>query len=90
MGLLRRNSSNNIQLKVNQPAVLCLSSEEITSLRVKQSSMQFHLIEGRAWITYDDNDVIVESGETIHIPASKYRVIISSANKYKTIRYRIA
>jgi len=52
--------------------------------------MQFHLIEGRAWITYDDNDVIVESGETIKIPASKYNVIISSANKYKTIRYQIA
>jgi len=70
--------------------MLSLSSEEITSLRVKQSSMQFHLVEGRAWITYDDNDVIVESGETIHIPASKHRVIISSANKYKTIRYQIA
>jgi len=75
---------------VDYPAELYLSSEEITSLRVKRDAIQFHLIEGRAWITYDDNDVIVERGETIHIPASKHRVLISSANKYKTIRYQIA
>ena len=74
----------------NQSVVLCLSREEITSLCVKHSSVMFHLLEGRAWVTYDDNDVIVESGETINIPASKYHVIISAANKYKTIRYQIA
>ena len=90
MGLLRRNSGNMISPKLSQIAMLSLSSEEITSFCVKQRSIQFHLVEGRAWITYDHNDVIVESGETIHIPASKYRVIISSANKYKTIRYQIA
>jgi len=81
---------HNFRNQVEQPTVLCLSSEEIASLRVKRSTVQFHLIEGRAWITYDDNDVIVESGETINIPASKFRVLISSAIKYKTIHYQIA
>jgi len=75
--------------QVNEQSVLCLSSEEITSLRVKHNSIQFHVLEGRAWVTYEDNDVIVESGETINIPSSKYQVIISSAIKYKTIRYQI-
>ena len=74
----------------NKSTVLDLSTEEITSFCVQDHGVQFHLIEGRAWITYDDNDVIVESGETVNIPRSKYRVIVSSANKYKTIRYQIA
>ncbi len=90
MGLFRRNINQRINTPVDYPSVLSLTSEEIASLGVKRNTMQFHLIEGRAWITYDDNDVIVESGETIKIPASKYNVIISSANKYKTIRYQIA
>jgi mannose-6-phosphate isomerase-like protein (cupin superfamily) len=81
---------DNFSNHSEKPAVLCLSSEEITSLRVKHNSIQLHVVEGRAWVTYDDNDVIVESGETVNIPSSKYRIIISSANKYKNIRYQIA
>lgn len=90
MGQQNQGSNQTVKAQRDQPDVLFLSREEIASLCVKDSSVIFRLIEGRAWVTYDDNDVIVESGETIHIPTSKYHVIISSANKYKTIRYQIA
>lgn len=90
MGQHMQESNQSLGTQVNPSTVLCLSREEITSLCVKHNDVSFHLIEGRAWVTYDDSDVIVESGETISIPTSKHRIIISSANKYKTICYQIA
>lgn len=67
-----------------------LIGQQIESFYVKRESVTFHLIEGRAWITYDDNDVIVESGETVQLPASKHPIIVSSANLKHAINYQIA
>ena len=74
---------------VEQP-VMCLAANQIKSFPVKRRKKKFHLIEGRAWITYDNNDVIVESGETIAIPASRHRVIISASNPNHSICYQLS
>ena len=67
-----------------------LTGEQLNTLEVRRNTVNFHLIEGRAWVTYDNNDVIVEHGETISIPVSKHRVIISPASRYKSIRYHLS
>lgn len=66
-----------------------LTGEQIRSFCVQQGTAIVHLLEGRAWITVDNNDVIAEQGETIHIPASKHRVIISPANRHTTIQFQL-
>ena len=67
----------------------CLSGEEVDSFCLKHRGKNLHLIAGRAWVTYDTNDVIVQSGETICIPASKHCVIISPVNRFETIYYQL-
>jgi len=51
MGLFRRNMTHKVIKPINNYNDLYLSSEEIACLRVKRNTIQFHLIEGRAWIT---------------------------------------
>lgn len=77
-------------MHLNQATEFSLSGEQLKSFRVGQRGMNIHLVEGRAWVSYDNHDVIVEHGEKIYIPRSKYRVIISPARNHETIRYQIA
>ncbi len=86
MNLLNPIQSSNTMM---QAAVEQLTGQEINSLDVKRGGMLFRLIKGRAWITIDDNDVIVEQDEEVHLPISKHRVIISSANPYQAIQYQL-
>lgn len=76
--------------ELSEHLVSYLGGEAIDSFIVKHTDIRFHLIEGRAWITVDDNDIIVETGETICIPVSPYPVIISAANPQQTIRYQLS
>ena len=69
--------------------ITCLSGEQLSNLKIKRGVVSFHLTKGRAWVTYDDNDVIVEKGETIYIPSSKHPVLISSANPSRAICYQM-
>lgn len=66
-----------------------LGGEEINSLKVTHEGVRFRLIAGRAWITVDDNDVIVEKDELVHLPISKHQIIISSANRHYPIQYQL-
>lgn len=70
--------------------VVCLTGKQIKSLHIRRNAKHFHVIEGRAWVTYDDNDVIVESGETIAIPASRHRIIISPTSVSSSICYQLS
>lgn len=82
------NSKSDYDLA--EQSVSSLTGQQIESVRIRRNSKNFHLVEGRAWITHDNNDVIVESGETIAIPASRHRVIISSSNPKHSIRYQLS
>lgn len=66
-----------------------ITGEQIRTFCVKQGTAIVHLLEGRAWITVDNNDLIAEQGETIHIPASKHTVIISPANRTSSIQFQV-
>ncbi len=67
-----------------------LTGEQIRSFCVKRGTTIVHLLEGRAWITVDNNDLIAETGETIHIPSSKHRVIISPVNRNSSIQFQLS
>ena len=82
--------NTNFRNAIGEKPVLQLMGEQIASYFVRQTDMTFHLIEGRAWITYDDNDLIVERGETIHLPKSRHRIIVSAANPKQTISYQLS
>lgn len=75
---------------LNRPSQkIRLTGEQIRSFCVKQGTAIVHLLEGRAWITVDNNDLIAEQGETIFIPASKHSVIISPANRTDSIQFQV-
>jgi len=81
---------NSEQFTQNPVESVRLTGEQIRSFCVEKGTALIHLLEGRAWITIDNNDVIAEAGETIIIPASRHRIIISSANPNGAIQYQLS
>lgn len=84
------NSSHLSNNTLYQTTIIRLTGEQIRSFCVTHGTAIIHLLEGRAWITVDNNDLIAESGETIRIPASKHRIIISSATRQSSIQYQLS
>jgi len=80
---------NSFSLQHSQD-IIQLTGEQIRSFCVKKGTAIIHLLEGKAWITVDNNDFIAEAGETIHVPASKHSIIISPANRHGSIQYQVS
>lgn len=66
---------------------ICVEVNEAANLGT--DPLKIEMQEGAGWITYGQDDMFIDAGESVELEASRYPVVISSANRNQPVVFKV-